>query len=198
MSMKYFPHVLLVTYLIIFTVCVIHPFTRAIWINENLPVVLFVIFLLYSYKYFVFSNMSYSIMFIAIVTQTIWWHYTFSLVPFDTVSHFFGFERNMFDRVWHFALWLYAFPIAEYLYRKRVVNRPWLVYILPIVVLLAIASIYEITERLYTVYSSWANNSAFLGSQWDTFDSQADMLADWLWAVVWVILWRLNQKKIWQ
>lgn len=198
MYMKYFPHVLLGIYIILFTVCAINPYTRAIWINENLPVVLFVIFLVFSFKRFRFSNYSYIIIFIAVITQTIWWYYTFSRVPFDSVSHFFGFERNMFDRVWHFALWLYAFPIVEYVYRKRVVKRPWMIYILPIVILLAIASMYEITERLYTVYSSWANNAAFLGSQWDRFDPQADMLADWLWALVWVILFRFYQKRKWQ
>lgn len=192
----YLPHVLLGLYLILFTVCGIDPYTRAIWINENLPVVLFVIFLVITYKRFRFSNVSYSIIFIAVVTQTIWWYYTFSRVPFDTVSNFFWFERNMFDRVWHFALWLYAYPIAEYMSRKKIVKIRWMIYVIPVIAILAIASMYEITERLYTVYSSGANNSAFLGSQWDRWDSQADMLADWLGAIISVLLfWILVKIK---
>lgn len=194
----YLPHILLGLYLIVFSICGIDPYTRAIWINENLPVVLFVIFLVLSFKKFRLSNYSYIIIFIAVITQTIWWYYTFSRVPFDSVSNFFWFERNMFDRVGHFVLWLYAFPIAEYLVRKKLVNAHWMIYTLPVITLLAIASMYEITERLYTVYSSWANNAAFLGFQWDRFDPQADMLADWLWALVWVILFRFHQKKKWQ
>lgn len=192
----YLPHVLLGLYLILFTVCGIDPYTRAIWINENVPVVLFVIFLVITFKKFRFSNMSYFVIFIAAVTQTIWWHYTFSRVPFDDVSHFFWFERNMFDRVGHFALWLYAYPIAEYLSRKKIVKIHWMTYVIPVIAILAIASMYEITERLYTVYSSWENNSAFLGSQWDKWDSQADMLADWLGAIISVLLfWILAKIK---
>jgi putative membrane protein len=31
----------------------------------------------------------------------------------------FGFERNMYDRVGHFIIWFYAFPIIELLDRKK-------------------------------------------------------------------------------
>ena len=46
--------------------------------------------------------------------------------------------------------------------KSDIIGHQLLVYVLPVIILLAAASIYEITERLYTVYSSGANNAAFL------------------------------------
>ena len=52
------------------------------------------------------SNTSYALMTVFIILHTIGGHYTFERVPFGAVSGFFGFERNHFDRVAHFAVGL--------------------------------------------------------------------------------------------
>ncbi|QSA20954.1 DUF2238 domain-containing protein, partial [Vibrio furnissii] len=49
--------------------------------------------------------------------------YTFAEVPFDWFNQLIGSERNNFDRVAHFAIGLYAYPIAEYLIRRQLANR---------------------------------------------------------------------------
>lgn len=67
----YVPHILLILYIIIFIVCGIDPYNRAIWINENAPVIALLVFLLITYKKFKLSNMSYFFIFIGFVTQTI-------------------------------------------------------------------------------------------------------------------------------
>ncbi|MCV5277078.1 DUF2238 domain-containing protein, partial [Escherichia coli] len=62
-----------------------------------------------------FSNTAYLLMFIWLCLHTIGAKYTFAEVPFDWFNNLIGSERNNFDRVAHFAIGLYAYPIAEYL-----------------------------------------------------------------------------------
>ena len=54
-----------------------------------------------------------------LVSHTIGGHYTFANVPFGFVTELFGFERNHFDRIGHFSIGFYAYPLIELLTRKR-------------------------------------------------------------------------------
>lgn len=64
-------------------------------------------------------------MFIWLILHTIGAKYTFAEVPFDWFNNLIGSERNNFDRVAHFSIGLYAYPLAEYLIRKNWLNRYW-------------------------------------------------------------------------
>ena len=121
MIKKYFPHILLGIYGVEFIVAGIHPFSRSVWYAENIPILLlvFVIVFLYACKVR-FSNTAYFLMFILPFWHTIGGHYTFELVPFDWFNNFFGFSRNMFDRVGHFTVGFYALPVVEYLISRDV------------------------------------------------------------------------------
>ena len=110
---------LLALYGLVFAACAISPFDRAVWWAENIPVLVIVALLVLISRRFRFSNTSYVLMAFFIVLHTIGGHYTFERVPFGAVSDFFGFERNHFDRVAHFAVGLYAYPIAEFLLGTR-------------------------------------------------------------------------------
>src|SRR3990172_6268494 len=109
------PLMLLTLYGLVFSVCAISPYDRAVWWAENIPVLVIVTLLVLISRHFRFSNASYALMTIFIILHTIGGHYTFERVPFGAVSGFFGFERNHFDRVAHFAVGLYAYPVAEFL-----------------------------------------------------------------------------------
>lgn len=59
----------------------------------------------------------------------------------------------MYDRVGHFALGLYAYPLAEYFDRKKLFKKRRMIYVMAISILFAVASLYEIIEWGYQEFS---------------------------------------------
>ena len=182
------PLMLLALYGLVFTVCAISPYDRAVWWAENIPVLLIVSVLVLISRGFRFSNTSYVLMVIFIILHTIGGHYTFERVPFAAVSEFFGFERNHYDRVAHFSVGLYAYPIAEVLMVKRLVHTRWIIALFPVFAIAAVAGAYEILEWQYALNSDPAAGIAVLGSQGDIWDAQKDILADTLGALLAMVL----------
>src|SRR3989338_2214222 len=180
-----FPFILLVSYLIVFAVLAFDPFDRLTWFAENLTVWIVVgtIAVLYA-RGIRFSNTAYAMMAVLIFLHTSGGHYTFEKVPFGWVTDLFGFERNHFDRLAHFSVGFYAYPVAEWLLAKRLVANKFLLWPYPVFAIAAIAAGYEIVEWIYASGSDPAAGAAYLGSQGDIWDAQKDMLADTLGAIV--------------
>lgn len=178
------PLSLLAVYLVVFTVCAIEPYNRAVWWAENIPVMLVVTALVLVARKYRFSNVSYMLMLVFIILHTIGGHYTFERVPFDWVSELFGFERNHYDRLAHFSVGFYAYPIAEVLMRKRLVRTRWIVSLFPVFAIAAVAGLYEIFEWQYALAANPNAGVAVLGSQGDIWDAQKDILADTLGAIL--------------
>jgi putative membrane protein len=130
-----------------------------------------------------------------IILHTIGGHFTFERVPFDFITDLFGFERNHYDRVAHFSVGFYAYPIAELLLARRLVASRWLLFLFPIFTILAVAGAYEIFEWLYAVSAEADAGTAVLGSQGDMWDAQKDMLADGLGAIFAMGLFAVVQRK---
>lgn len=187
-----FPELLAALFLILFAGLAIHPFSREIWVVENLPGVGVFGYLAITYRRFRFSNTAYGLMAIWLCLHTIGGHYTFAHVPFDCVTDFFGFSRNHFDRVAHFAVGLYAFPIAELLWRKRLAH-PVVVLLFALTSIMAIACAYEIIEWAFAVIERGEAGVEFLGSQGDPWDAQKDMLADTLGALCGIALFAVRR-----
>jgi putative membrane protein len=171
-------------YGLVFAVCAVSPYDRAVWWAENIPVLIIVAVLMLISRNFRFSNTSYVLMAVFIILHTIGGHFTFERVPFGAVSDFFGFERNHFDRVAHFTVGFYAYPIAEYLMRKRLVHTRWIVALFPVFAIATVAGAYEIIEWQYALNSDPTAGNAVLGSQGDVWDAQKDILADILGALL--------------
>lgn len=195
MFKRYFPHILLGIYLVEFIIAGINPYSRAVWYAENGPIVLLVAVLVYLYsKNIRFSNTAYAFMFVLPFLHTIGGHYTFERVPFDWFNDFFGFERNMFDRIGHFAAGFYALPIIEYLVGRPstgadhqpvggLVAKKWIAMTYGIFAIAFLAVFYEWVEWWYAEIWGGESGAAFLGSQGDIWDAQKDMLLDVLGAV---------------
>ena len=179
-----FPLVLLFIYIAEFLLLAINPIDRTTWFVENITVIIIVsvIGFLY-YRGVQFSNTAYAMMAVLIVLHTIGGHYTFEKVPFDWVTNFFGFARNHFDRVAHFTVGFYAYPIAEWLLAKRIVRNRFVLFTYPVFVIATIAMSYELIEWIYAANSDPLAGAAYLGSQGDIWDAQKDMLADTLGAL---------------
>lgn len=194
---KYFPHLLLLLYFWLLFWSWINPVDRWVWYAEEWTVFVVVLWLILTFRKFRFSNISYFIMFIWILIHTIWWHYTFEYVPFEWFNNLFWFERNMFDRFWHFTIWFYAFPIIELLSRKELIKDKITLYLFWLFSVVTIAWLYEVFEWLYAIYLDPATWSAVLWSQWDIWDAQKDILMDTLWAITIIFIYEiLSQFKL--
>lgn len=179
------PRILFVLYLIVFTICAINPYARDVWWAENAAVWVVIIPLVILYVRGVrFSNMAYIFMSIFIILHTIGGHFTFERVPFDWFNNFFGFERNMYDRVAHFSVGFYALPVYEYLITRKLVAKKIIAGLFALFAIVTVAAFYELIEWWYAVSSDPAAGIAVLGSQGDIWDAQKDMLCDTLGALL--------------
>lgn len=186
----YFPHVLFAAYVILFAYLGLRPYARDVWYIENGPILGIVVLLVIGwFRGLKFSNTAYACMSVLLYMHTIGGHYTFERVPFDWFNNFFGFERNMYDRVAHFTVGFYAFPFAEYLLTRKLVNRKWIAYALPLCFIMALAALYEMFEWWYAATYGGEAGVAFLGSQGDIWDAQKDMLMDTIGAVAALVLY---------
>jgi len=192
-----FPGALLIIYAILFTVLAFNPVDRMTWLVENLTVwiILGVIIGLYLGG-IRFSNTAYLFTSILIYLHTIGGHWTFALVPFDWVTDFFGFSRNHFDRIAHFTVGFYAFPVAEWLWERKLVGNKFLLFTYPVFLIAAIAMSYELIEWIYAASADAQAGASYLGSQGDIWDAQKDMLADTLGAIfATYVFFRLRRPK---
>ena len=168
------------------------PTDRTVWYAETMPI--FVVFglLLLTYPKFQFSNTAYLLMSCWLIMHLIGAKYTFANVPFDWanqfLSSFLGEERNHFDRVAHYMIGFYSFPMAEWLLRKRKCGLG-VAFFFALFFIISVAATYEIIEWQYAVIEGGNAGIEFLGSQGDIWDAQKDMLADTLGALTALLLY---------
>lgn len=179
-----FSYLLLGLYLLVFTVCAIEPYDRGVWWAENIPVLIVVAAIIALSRLHRFSNTSLALMTVFIILHTIGGHYTFERVPFDWFSGLFGFERNHYDRIAHFSVGFYAYPLAEWMVTRRLVRTGWIVALFPLFAIVSVAGIYEIFEWQFAISADATAGIAVLGSQGDIWDAQKDILADTLGALL--------------
>lgn len=198
---KHWPKILLFLYWVLFAYFAYKPAYFPIWVTENTIAVVTVAALLILYWRKVrFSNLAYSLMFFALCLQTIGGHYCFSGVPFDFFTELFGFKRNNFDRVGHFAVGFFAIALMEYCESREQIRSRWLNALLAVMAIFGVAGIFEIIEWLYAEISAGPEGftkagAEFLGSQGDIWDAQKDMLCDGLGAIFTVIIYCIRYWK---
>jgi len=196
MSLKNtYPYILAGVFVAVFAWLAIEPVSRTVWIAEVIPVVIVFTLLAVSFGAFRFSNTAYSLMAVWLFWHTVGGHYTFANVPFEWASNLIGSERNQFDRVGHFSVGFYAYPMMEWLLRKRhcgVLTASFFALFF----IMSIAAGYEIVEWWYAAAEGGEAGVEFLGSQGDIWDAQKDMLADTLGAVTAIVLyWFMRPDK---
>lgn len=184
--LRHYPNSLIwlsVLYLAVFLFSAVEPSSRAVWYAEILPAIMIFCGIWFISHHQRLSSLSYCLMFIWLILHTIGARYTFADVPFDWFNHLIGSERNNFDRVAHFAIGLYAYPIAELLIRRNL-STPLIAGLFGLFTMMSIAAGYEIIEWWYAVIAGGEEGIAFLGSQGDIWDAQQDMLCDTLGALL--------------
>lgn len=189
-----FPFILAAVFAFFFGVMGIAPVSREVWIAEMIPVAAIFLLLCIMFPFFRFSNVSYGLMAVWLFIHTIGGHYTFAFVPFDWVTDLFGFERNHFDRIGHFSVGFYAYPIAEFFVRRKLAG-PIVTTFFALFTIMSVAAAYEIIEWQCVVLEGGNYGIEFLGSQGDVWDAQKDMLADTLGALFTLILFWIFGKR---
>ena len=103
-------------------------------------------------------------------------HYTYAKVPLGFwMEDWFGFTRNHYDRIGHFAQgFVPALVAREILLRRSPLERgKWLFFIVTSICL-AVSACYEFVEW-GAALAGGSSADAFLGTQGDVWDTQWDM-----------------------
>lgn len=146
------------------------------WILENTLVFLFLSFLVFSYKKFKFSDLSYILVCIYLCLHVYGSKYTYAENPFGYwLKDELNLARNHYDRIVHFSFgFLLAYPMRE-LFLKWAKFPKWVAWTLPIEITLSVSAFYELIEWAVADVFFKAQGDAYLGTQGDIWDAQKDI-----------------------
>lgn len=149
------------------------PFT---WVLEIFPAVIGAAVMIATYRRFPLTTLLYALILIHALILMLGGHYTYAQVPLGFwMQDIFGFTRNHYDRIGHFAQGFVPAMIARELFlRHNVVKRGVWLFAVIILCCLGISAIYELIEW-WTAELSGSAADAFLGTQGDPWDTQKDM-----------------------
>lgn len=176
--------ILAVLFAVIWAALAISPLYREDWILENLLVVVFVAGMAATWRWFPFSRVSYTLIFLFLCLHAVGAHYTYAQVPYNewtqalfgrSLNEAMGWERNHFDRLVHFCYGLLlAYPIREVFLRVANVRGFW-GYFLPLDVAMSTSMAYELIEWGAALLLGGELGMAYLGTQGDIWDAHKDM-----------------------
>jgi putative membrane protein len=172
------------------------PHDRFTWWLEVTPALAGVPVIVIVRRRFPLSALLLALLWLHCVVLMVGGHYTYELVPGfapgDGLGRFFGWTRNNYDKLGHFAqgfvpavltreILLRTSPLGPDVRGGRTASR-WLPFLV-VSVCLAFSALYELIEWR-TALSQGAAADAFLGTQGDVWDTQEDMAMALIGAVV--------------
>lgn len=171
-------------------------YEAGLWFLEAGMCIVGVAILIFTFKRFRFTDMTYIFILLHLIILLVGAHYSYARVPlFDWIGEIFDHSRNNYDKVGHFAQGFIPAMIArELLIRLDVVKKKsWIPFFI-ICICLAISAFYELIEWWVAVLS---NDGAedFLGMQGYEWDTQSDMLMAMLGAICMLLLFSKLQNK---
>lgn len=146
------------------------------WFLENILTFLFLGFLIFTYRYYQFSDLSYTLIFLYLSLHVYGAMYTYAENPFGYwLQDVTGSERNHYDRIVHFSFgFMLAYPLRE-LFLKWVKFPKWVSWALPIELTLSMSAAYELIEWGVADIFFKEQGVAYLGTQGDVWDAQKDI-----------------------
>ena len=186
---KIYFYFLLSVLALIFIWSAIHPYDYFTWFLEVSPVIIALPILVYTYKKFPLTNLSYLLILIHAVILMVGGHYTYAEMPvFNWLRDTFDLSRNYYDRLGHLAQGFVPAMIArEILIRNNVIKTSVWLFFIVCCICLAISACYEFIEWWVAV-ASGESADAFLGTQGDVWDTQWDMFLALIGAILAQIL----------
>lgn len=176
----------------------IEPKDRFTWFLEVAPAMAGAGVIAATRRTFPLTPLLYALILVHCIILMVGGHYTYAEVPlFDALKPVFGFERNNYDKVGHFAQGFVPAMIArEILIRKAVIADAGWRFFLIVCFCLAFSAFYELIEW-WVALASGEGAEAFLGTQGDVWDTQSDMAFALLGAIVAQIsLSRLHDRQL--
>jgi putative membrane protein len=175
------PPILLVVLAVCLGLSAVGAHDRFTWFLEVAPIFIGVPILVATYGRFPLTPLAYRLIFVHALILMVGGHYTYAEVPLGYwMKDIFGFTRNHYDRIGHFAQgFVPAILAREILLRKTPLRSRGWVFFLVACVCLAISACYEFVEW-GTAVATGSKAEAFLGTQGDPWDTQWDML----WALI--------------
>ncbi|ADE10274.1 DUF2238 domain-containing protein [Sideroxydans lithotrophicus] len=192
------PLILLLTGILLLAITAIHPHDYTTWWMETAPIFIAVPILVATYKNYRLTPLVYHLLFMHALILMVGGHYTYAEVPLGYwMEHWFGFMRNDYDKIGHFAQgFVPALLFRELLLRSSPLQRGKLLFTLVTASCLAVSASYELIEWAAAV-TMGQGADAFLGTQGDPWDTQTDMLMALIGAVVaQMALGRLQDKQL--
>ena len=190
--------ILLALFAVVFVWSAIRPHDYFTWMMEVFPAVIGAILLIATRNRFPLTPLLYVLLFVHALLLVVGGHYTYALVPFGSwMQEAFGFTRNHYDRIGHFAQgFVPAILAREILIRRNVVRgRGWL-FTIVVSICLAFSAAYELLEWSVAALTG-SKGDSFLGTQGDVWDTQKDMALAAIGAIVaQLTLARLHDRQL--
>ena len=174
--MKSYLATLLIIVSVALVVSGIAPYDRTTWWLEIFPVLIAAPILLLTARRFPLTPLTYTLLAIHALILIVGGHYTYARVPLGFwVQDPFGFARNHYDRLGHFAQgFIPAILVRELLLRTSPLQPGRWLFVLVTATCLAFSACYELFEWWAALAGGHAAD-AFLGTQGDVWDTQWDM-----------------------
>src|SRR5690349_20831504 len=144
----------------------INPADTTTWWLEVFPIFIAVPILLATARRFPLTPLAYRLIFVHALILMIGGHYTYAKVPLGFwMQEWFGFARNHYDRIGHFAQGFVPAVLAREILLRRTALKSgaWLFFIV-VCVCLAFSAFYELFEW-WTASIQGEAASDFLGTQ---------------------------------
>ena len=168
--------ILLAIFVLALAVSAIRPHDYFTWWLEVFPALIGIVLVLATARRFPLTPLLYTLLLIHAMILMLGGHYTYAEVPLGFwMERAFGFTRNNYDRIGHFAQgFVPAILAREILIRRDVVRRRGWLFVIVVSICLAVSALYELLEWRVAVMTGSASD-AFLGTQGDPWDTQEDM-----------------------
>ncbi|MGP4713618.1 MULTISPECIES: DUF2238 domain-containing protein [unclassified Psychrobacter] len=170
---------------IVIVLASIEPLDWSSYLLHQLGTLLFLAVMIIAYRYWQISKNAYVQSMIFLVVHIIGARYLYSYVPYDEwteqlfgigLNEWFGWQRNMYDRLVHFSYGLLLFAAmiesAKSLFKIESVT---LLIAIAIMINMSTSLLYELFEWSLTMMMSPEASEAYNGQQGDIWDAHKDM-----------------------
>ena len=190
--------ILLTLFFAVFVWSLIHPHDYFTWILEVFPAIIGIVLIFALRRRFPLTPLVLTLLTLHAIILMVGGHYTYAEVPLGFwMEATFGFARNHYDRIGHFAQGFVPAMIArEILFRcSPLRGTKWLPFVV-ICICLALSAFYELIE-FWTALATGGAAEAFLGTQGDPWDTQWDMMLALIGSITaLVLLGRVHDRQL--
>jgi putative membrane protein len=176
----------------------IAPYDRLTWAMEVSWVVVALPILIATHRRFPLTPLLYRLLFVHALILILGGAYTYARVPLGFwFADLFGLTRNYYDRLGHLAQgFIPAILAREILARRSPLNGSRWLPLVVVSICLAFSAFFELIEW-WSALALGADADAYLATQGDPWDTQADMFCALIGAIVAVaLLGRIHDRQL--